>query len=177
MTINTPKKRIQIVHNVGYKSSIYTEENKKLLDILSAEYPEQLHKVLSSENCDISPDFLGYLAPYSQLSKIIPSHWTVLDLGCSWAPQAYYFNLHYSYIGVDNNCKVEDRFTFENTHHLNMSIEEFLSLYDLESPVFCICSYVNAVEGTLSSIRLRLLNLFMYYPRVVTTPIWGKYGI
>jgi len=47
------------------------------------------------------------------LAALIPLHFTVVDLGCAYAAQSYYFRRHWKYIGVDGWAK--DRIAAPNT--------------------------------------------------------------
>lgn len=57
-------------------------------------------KVMHQKNCEIDPEFMGFVDVYYHLSKIIPKHLTVIDIGCCYAPQCLYFKNHHKYIGV-----------------------------------------------------------------------------
>lgn len=52
---------------------------------------DQIDRVFGYHECDITPEFLGFTEVYLHLSCIIPTHWTVVDLGCAYAPQAFLF--------------------------------------------------------------------------------------
>lgn len=114
----------------------------------------------------IGPDFLGFLDIYWHLACVIPHHWTIVDLGCAYAPQAYLFARHKAYHGVDLGSPA--RFSTPNTTHYAMSIGAFLDQhghqFDLKE-TFAICSYVPMWgERTTEHIRRHFPNLFVYYP-------------
>jgi len=75
--------------------------NNKLNSILFKQYHEQYQRVFDQAECDIEPEFLGFITTYYYLSYLIPKHFTIIDFGCAYAPQAYYFINHKKYIGVD----------------------------------------------------------------------------
>ena len=54
---------------------------------------EQIDKVFNQKLCDIDEEFLGFLNQYKALSSLIPKHFTVIDLGCAYNPQCFYFEL------------------------------------------------------------------------------------
>lgn len=127
---------------------------------------EQLEAVLNQERCDIDGEFMGFLNEYKYLSKIIPKHFTVIDLGCAYNPQCFYFIEHKKYIAVDiekcikfqsDNCEI-----FEKT--INNFINENLHNYDLEE-TFAICSYVpDWYDKNKELVRQSFKNLFVFYP-------------
>jgi len=118
------------------------------------------------QDCDIDTEFLGFTEIYRNLSAIVPLHWTVIDLGCAYAPQSHLFSKHKSYVGVD--IGEGRRFHAENTTHYKMSIEQFIATHGMEfdqSTTFAICSYVPPWYGdNRSMVRNFFENLFVYYP-------------
>ncbi|MEK1908148.1 MAG: hypothetical protein AAAB13_20440 [Pseudomonas sp.] len=126
----------------------------------------QLDAVLSQDECDIDIEFLGFTSVYLALASIIPKHWTVVDLGCAFAPQAFIFKDHAAYIGVDIGDRV--RFTAPNTTHHKMKISDFVSKHvrnlDMDT-TFAICSYVPPWHDDNRSLaRQTFKNVFTYYP-------------
>ncbi|MBB5700169.1 hypothetical protein FHS76_000007 [Ochrobactrum daejeonense] len=128
---------------------------------------EQLDRVFNQDMCDIDGSFLGFTNVYMSLAALIPMHWTVIDLGCAYAPQAFIFQNHKAYIGVDGSAC--ERFFASNTTHYECSAGEFIrnhaNDFDKEQ-TFAICSYVpnwfgeNAIELT----RQNFKNVFTFYP-------------
>ena len=123
--------------------------------------PDQCSKVLDQKDCDIEPVFLGFVDTYYYLAKIIPKHFTVLDLGCAYAPQSYYFRNHKSYIGVDYSVK--EQFHFPNTILRNNRIETEVALWKNipTEQVFAICNYV-PIDST--ELRRTFKVLYVFYP-------------
>lgn len=129
---------------------------------------EEMKEILSQDECELQPDFLGFVNVYEPLSNLIPEHKIVIDFGCYLAAQSYFFSEHKAYIGVDSvNMK---RFAPENAIHFEMSIQDFiaielpalLEIHDIND--FCaICSYVNDFEAT-KLVRETFPNVFCYYP-------------
>lgn len=127
---------------------------------------DQLISVLEQDACDIDHEFLGFTAIYLALSSLIPKHWTVVDLGCAFAPQAFLFKDHVAYIGVDIGDRV--RFTAPNSIHHKMKISEFVSDHagnlDMDT-TFAICSYVPPWHDDNRGLARRTFkNVFTYYP-------------
>ena len=140
------------------------ELNIKLFDKLPR---HQKDRVFSSKWCDIEPGFMGFLKIYKFLSDIIPKHWTVVDLGCAYNPQSFYFTEHKRFIAVDNFSGVE-RFLATGTEFYEMSIECFIEkhLDDLFlDETFAICSYVPPWGAdNMKLVRESFKNVFTYYP-------------
>ncbi len=148
-------------------------EDRDLIATLSADpfYAPQLQRILEEGSGDIDGTFVGFTATYRHLAALIPLHFTVVDLGCAYAAQSYYFRRHLKYIGVDGWAK--DRIAAPNTLHLSMSIERYLcersthgylrerSTHEGSGPVFAICNYV---PTDTTALRAAYTNLFVYYP-------------
>ena len=127
---------------------------------------DQLNRVFGQDMCDIDPEFLGFTDKYLALATIIPKHWTIVDLGCAYAPQAIIFKKHAAYVGVD--IGVRERFSAENTTHYMMTIADFINQhggdFDQET-TFAICSYVPPWGNDNSALaRTFFRNVFTYYP-------------
>ena len=89
---------------------------------------EILVKALQAENVKYLWGYPGgaVLHIYDALSGIIPKHFTVLDIGCAYAPQGWYFQGHHEYIAVDPTPERE-RFAFGNTTHIVATAAEFIA--------------------------------------------------
>lgn len=141
---------------------IQEELNSQLSEILSKNYPEMINKVLSQKNCDIDFSFLAFLEPYYYLSKLIPPDWHIIDFGCAYSPQAYYFRNHKRYTGVDYSDI--ERFKFDNTIEFVGSIKEYI----IKNPTppyktFAICNNVPSEETRL--IRKFYSDCYIYYTK------------
>lgn len=127
---------------------------------------DQIDRVLGQEICDIAPEFLGFTRVYFALAGIIPKHWTVVDLGCAYAPQAFIFKDHKAYVGVD--FTVKEQFAAPNTTLYSMSIGEFIAKHAADfdqKRTFAICSYVPPWgDDNMKLARDAFKNVFTYYP-------------
>lgn len=134
------------------------------LDLFKRIPSEQAELVFNGNRmCDIDPSFLGFVGIYRALAGIIPKHFSIVDLGCAYAPQAFYFENHASYIGVD----IGDgkRFSTDNTTHYVGTIGDFIDGFNPTGPVFAICSYVPPWHGDNRAMaRAAFENLFVFYP-------------
>ncbi|NNH59429.1 hypothetical protein HLI01_22095 [Rhizobium laguerreae] len=138
------------------------EEDDPVLHLIPA---DQLDRVLRSD-CDIDGSFLGFTQIYISLASVIPRHWTIVDLGCAYAPQAFVFQDHAAYVGVDFGT--HERFIAGNTKHYSMTIADFISKhlgdFDLDT-TFAICSYVPPWHNdNIALARHSFKNVFTYYP-------------
>jgi hypothetical protein len=139
-------------------------EDRGLIATLAADpfYAPQLRRILEEGGGDIDGTFVGFTATYRHLAALIPLHFTVVDLGCAYAAQSYYFRRHRKYIGVDGWS--ETRISAPNTQHLTMPIVSYLkerAVHEGSGPVFAICNYV---PTSTTELRAAYVNLFVYYP-------------
>lgn len=135
-----------------------------LFSILQEKYPEQVERVFSQNNCDIDATFLGFMDTYKALADLIPQHWTIVDIGCAYAAQAYYFRNHRLYIGTDISYSVT--FNFPNTVYWHKSIREVCRnvIGSNLKETFAILNYVPVQDSLQKLVRVTFPNLFCYYP-------------
>lgn len=141
-------------------------------DLLSIIPRPEIDRIFRQKYCDIDPEFLGFIYVYKNLSEIIPKHFTIVDLGCAYNPQAYLFTEHHKYIAVDlpgpDGTAVE-RFCPDNCIVYEMSISNFIKDYisdlDLDT-CFAICNYVPPWhDDNMKLVRNNFVNVFCYYPK------------
>jgi len=135
---------------------------KELIKILPK---KQLKDVLNQEICDIDIEFMGFIGIYKNLSQIIPQHFTIIDLGCAYNPQCFYFQRHKSYIAVDidNTIKFKSKNCIIYEEGIEKFIQNEIQKYDLDE-TFVICSYVPLKDEINKLIRETFPNLFVFYP-------------
>jgi hypothetical protein len=136
---------------------------------------DQLDRVFGQDMCDIDPEFLGFTDIYFALAGVIPKHWTIVDLGCAYAPQAFIFKDHKAYIGVDAG-EGRERFSADNTTHCEMKISDFCAKHAGQldqKTTFAICSYVPTWYGDnpRELARANFENVFTYYPSGGRAPL------
>lgn len=136
---------------------------EKLLQLIPS---VQINEVFGLDMCDIEPDFLGFINIYESLSKIIPKHFTIVDLGCAYNPQCFYFKDHKKIISVD--CSDVIKFESENCVIFNKKISDFIKedIADLDlNTTFAICSYVPPwYDDNIDLVKRTFKNVFTYYP-------------
>ena len=133
--------------------------NEELGKALFKNYPEMVKRVQGQKMCDIDGSFLGFVDTYYYLSKIIPLNWTVIDFGCAYNPQAYFFRKHKKFIGVD--FVIRERFKFENTVLFEGKISDYLKTKPNDYMVFAICNNVPSDEAKL--VREYFQDCFIFY--------------
>lgn len=140
--------------------------------------PEESHRIMSQLYCELTPDFMGFEDVYKGAMLATQSNKegiTIIDFGCNYAPQCYFFKDYKMYIGVDdmeltypmNNEHIE-RFKCKNTVHYKSCIQAFIknTLPALEldlNKCFAICSYVDDEEAR-RMVREMFPYCLVYYP-------------
>jgi len=132
---------------------------------------ERVMKSDASAEIDASSCMCGG-ATYYYLSKMIPKHWTVIDIGCAYNSQSYLFQSHARHIAIEPVWLDKD-FHFEyfkapNTELLFMTGQEFiqneLSKMKLDlNKTFAICNYIPSDACNLM-VRETFKNLWCFYP-------------
>ena len=99
---------------------------------------ERVFRESYSAAAEIGPDFMCFEEPYQAAVRVADKDSIILDLGCAYAPQAYYFTDCKQYIGVDMpmvrpehplnypNIKPETRFHPDNARFYIMEIQQFI---------------------------------------------------
>lgn len=142
------------------------EELDELCNIIPI---EEMQRVLRQDMCEIDGTFLGFTKVYKNLAEIIPKHFTVIDFGCAYNPQCYYFSEHKQIISIDVGNEIQTFNTPNNTYYGNgiqAFLEDTLPTLNLNlDETFAICSYVPPWYGFNNKmIRDIFSNLFIYYP-------------
>lgn len=142
------------------------EKMDEVFEYLPIEEADRLFKKNYRMSGNLDYTHMGFTRVYKSLLSIVPKHYTIIDLGCSYAAQCYYFRDYKAYIGVD--VEDEERFATENTTHYEMSIQKFIKevLPELHlnlKECFAICSYVSDDKATELA-RRTFPNILVYYP-------------
>lgn len=138
--------------------------NEELINyILSRTPKDQKDLIFSQDRLEIDGSFLGFVDIYYHLSKIIPKCFTVIDFGCSYAPQSVFFEEHKEYIGIDEELCV--KFTRGNSVYHDMSIQDFIKekMPQDTGKIFAICSHVPDFSAA-ELVRQKFENVFTFYP-------------
>lgn len=125
----------------------------------------QTSKTVSAK-CDYS--FLGFEEIYKAATLFVPKNKVVIDFGCAYAFQSWYFRDYKKYIGVDCGVKPEDVLKTDNSEFFFMTIQDFYRKsfprlgYSLDD-VFAICSYVPD-DNARTLVRMCFPHCLIYYP-------------
>lgn len=115
---------------------------------------EKLNFLFENSDADVELDytFLGFEEIYQEVYNYAPKDMTIIDLGCGYACQSWYFREHNSYIGVDYFCDDNSVIHTENSKYYFTSIQNFIKNIfpglglDLKK-CFAVCSYVPDSEA------------------------------
>ena len=115
---------------------------------------------------ELDSTFLAFEEVYKGIRNFVPKSWTILDIGCGYAAQAYYFRDYKKYIGVTLPMEGAKYYRTENMELYGTSAQEFIPRFVIDndvSKVFAICSYVpDAVAQQL--VRDCFPYHLVYYP-------------
>lgn len=141
------------------------EINLELYEYIENHHPDQIEKVFNQEMVEILPDFLGFMDIYYNLSKMIPSHYTIIDFGCGYNAQSFYFMNHKRYIGIDVWPDII-RFQAPGTEFYECDISEYINNNEFDiDDTFAICSYVpDWKHNNRHLIKNVFNNVFIFYP-------------
>jgi len=133
--------------------------------------PDEMKRVMESDSsAEIDPSHLTCL-DYRVVAKLIPLHWTVIDFGCSYNAQSYYFKKHQRLISVDLPYHNEMGWHFERfsppwSEIYVMSINEWMDAHlntlDLDE-TFAICGWVPS-PIQVERVRAEFKNVLTIYP-------------
>ena len=128
----------------------------------------ELERVFSDGTASAEMDmtFLGFEEVYKSVLNFVPKNLAIIDLGCAYASQAYYFLDYKEYIGCDINIP-KVHFKTPNMQLYEMTIQGFCRMvikenWDLRK-CFAICSYVPDEEAR-EIVRNTFPNCLVYYP-------------
>lgn len=152
---------INSLHNQNNTSN-YSVQNMLTKHLLTLLPEDQKEHIFAYPYCDISDDFIGFIDTYYYLSKMIPKHWTVIDFGCGYNAQCFFFTEHTRYIAVD--FPGHPRFCASNTELVDSPIQEYLEQWQGNvDTVFAISNYVTTTS-TRQLISAIFPNCYCFYP-------------
>lgn len=167
MTSN--RKIIDLKHD-AYITTDNVHDFENITDRLYTLLPEDQIKVILNSfpgDAELNKEFLGFVDIYYYLSKIIPVHFTVIDFGCAYNAQCFFFNKHKQYIAIDYGF--EKVFQSENSTFYNMTTKEYIDthLHSLNiNTTFAICSYVPNWhhQDSIALVKENFRNIYTFYP-------------
>lgn len=146
----------------------YTHEVCDLFKQIPKEKIVEIFKNSETAGAELDYTFLGFEEIYRIVRDYVPKDRIILDLGCGYAFQSWYFKEYPKYIGVDVLVTERDVLHTENSEYYFMSIQNFLKeiypdiLPDKEK-VFAVCSYMPDDEAR-KLIEETFPHCLIYYP-------------
>lgn len=132
---------------------------------------DKIDKIFSESNtatAELNYTFLGFEKVYKAVTMFVPKSKIIIDLGCGYAFQSWYFKDYKKYIGVDCSTSYTDVLKTENSQFFFMSIqkfikEQFLKLEYKKEDIFAVCSYVPDEKARMM-VKEYFPYCLVYYP-------------
>lgn len=106
---------------------------------------ERVFTESDTAGAELAPDFLCFEDVYEEVAKHADKDTTIIDFGCAYAPQAFWFTGCKKYIGINPHFGNDVRFKTDNSEIVLMTGQEFIMWMDEKadlSKVIAVCSYV-----------------------------------
>lgn len=152
----------------------------ELCDLAQKIPKEKIQELFHNSDASAEMDctFLGFEDSYRKALEYAPENMVIIDLGCAYATQSWYFKDHVKYIGVDYGTCYDEHPTYEdklrcvlqtnNSEFYFESIQYFIKntlptlALDLNN-VFAVCSAVPDTKAR-QLIRETFPNYLDWYP-------------
>ncbi len=140
----------------------------ELFKIIPREKIDNIFKTSQTAGAELDYTFLGFEDVYKAVTLFVPKSKVIIDLGCAYAFQSWYFRYYKKYIGVDNGVCYADVLETENSIFYFTSIQNFIKNifpdigYSTDE-VFAVCSYVPD-ENAREMVRKFFPYCLVYYP-------------
>lgn len=140
----------------------------ELYTLIPKEKIDQIFLKSETASSELDYEFLGFEEVYKAATLFVPKNRVIIDFGCGYAFQSWYFRDYRKYIGVDSNITENDILRTDNAEFYFMSIQEFTKNefhktgYSFDE-VFAICSYVPDIEAQ-RLVRETFPHCLVYYP-------------
>lgn len=147
--------------------------------IIPKEELERVFRDSDSASAELDASFLCFDNYYEDVLDHTSPDTVILDLGCAYAPQCWYFKDYERYIGVDLPFMNNVKFQSPNAEFYLMSIQRFIkevlpTLHlDLNHTV-AICSMVPDKEA-LELVRDTFPRHYVVYPSLIEKSVAGIY--
>ena len=140
----------------------------ELYKLIPKEKIEKVFKTSETVGAECDFTFLGFEDIYKAVTLLVPKNRVIIDLGCAYAFQSWYFRDYRKYIGVDNGVNKNDVLETENSEFYFMGIQNFIrEIFPIlgyrEEEVFAICSYVPDKDAR-EMVRYVFPYCLVYYP-------------
>ncbi len=144
------------------------EEPCELFKLIPKEKIEHIFKISQTAGAELDYTFLGFEDVYKAVTLFVPKSKVIIDLGCGYSFQSWYFKDYKKYIGVDNSVCYADVLEIENSMFYFTNIQNFIKNifpdigYSTDE-VFAVCSYVPD-ENAREMVRKFFPYCLIYYP-------------
>lgn len=147
-------------------------ETCELYNLIPKEKLKRIFGKSKTVGAECDHTFLGFEDVYKAVTMFVPKDKVIIDLGCAYAFQAWYFRDYRRYIGVDNGSydalETLKEFEMVGADFYYTSIQRFIqgvlpTLGYTTDEVFAICSYVPDEEAQ-KMVRETFKNCLVYYP-------------
>lgn len=140
----------------------------ELFQIIPRDKIDHVFEMSQTVGVELDHTFLGFENVYKAVTLFVKKNRVIIDLGCGYAFQSWYFRDYKKYIGVDIFTKSEDVLETDNSEFYFMSIQKFINeifpiLGYQKEDVFAVCSYVPDEEAN-KMVRECFPYCLIYYP-------------
>lgn len=149
----------------------YKKLYKELIKKIPKEQIDETFRVNEDAYAEISlykdDPFIGFIDMYYPVSITIPKDYIIIDIGCAYGFQSYYFEDFKQYIGVDPCISTKilpKNGIFYNVDCKTFITEIFPTLNICSDNVFCICSFVPLKSNDTNLLKTTFKNIFYYFP-------------
>lgn len=143
-------------------------EQCELFKLIPKEKIEHVFNISETVGAECDYTFLGFEKVYKGVTLFVPKSKIIIDLGCAYAFQSWYFRDYRKYIGVDNGVCYSDVLETKNSEFYFTSIQNFIKNvfptlgYSLDE-VFAVCSYMPD-DNAREMARDYFPHCLIYYP-------------
>lgn len=140
----------------------------ELYRLIPKEKIDRIFSESKTASAELDYTFLCFEDVYKAVTLFVPKNKVVIDLGCAYAFQSWYFKDYWGYIGItlhlsDKDVLKTDNATFYFTSIQNFITDIFPTLGIGKDEVFAVCSYVPDEEAQ-EMVRKFFPYCLVYYP-------------
>lgn len=153
---------------IGTVQQVYEYEPCELFKLIPREKIDKIFSESNTASAELDRMFLGFEEVYKAVTMFVPKSKIIIDFGCAYAFQSWYFKDYEKYIGVDSSVSNENVLKTDNSKFFFMSIQDFIKeqfqkLGYKKEDVFAVCSYVPDEEAR-TMVKEYFSYCLVYYP-------------
>ena len=140
----------------------------ELFKLIPRDKINRVFQMSQTASAECGYDFLGFEKIYKAVTMFVPRSKVIIDCGCAYAFQSWYFRDYRKYIGIDNGVCKSDVLETENSEFYFTNIQWFIKNifptfgYSLDD-AFAVCSYVPD-DNAREMVRNFFPHCLVYYP-------------